>query len=580
MKSILHSTDMVQSYNYQDINNFVLNLRSKKDEEISCGEWIEFKHSHQVKVAQAFSYLRVTNETKQLFWAYFNEGLTPSCAKTYHEMTLEQDNMGENKNLIETLSNPQINPTDRQIYNLHSKWREENFGGRDHLSMIAILKEKYNKYKDMGIKIEINEDPLIIIILTPIMIRSHEREFAQEMVFIDSSGSCDQMNSCTTFVFAAHKIGAIPLAVILHTEQTEANYTLAFSLLKRVLHSDDFGKKGFPSVIMTDDSEAERNALSAVFPNSTLLLCTFHVCQAIWRWLWNADHKIEKSDRPDIMRKFQLILYSKTEEEFEDEYSSFIKDNLIVKYAKLLKHVSDFYRRKTEWAHAFRFNLITRGHNTNNYCESSIRIFKDLVLQRCKAFNSCALIDFVCNVFENYHKRRIISFANYRKNKNDLIYSKLKFKAKNLLVDKLTESQYLVMSESDNKLLYTVDMNIGMCDCIAGQGGKFCKHMCAVEENFHLLTTNCSPLLSPNDRRDLAELAVGDNIDGMFFEDMMNTSITCEGNSKRTSSSISTTNFNVKKEAAIKALSQNFSNLVEMVKMDTTPGHGVDKFNN
>ena len=45
---------------------------------------------------------------------------------------------------------------------------------------------------------------------------------------------------------------------------------------------------------MTDDCQAERNALSAVWPEARLLLCTFHVLQAVWRWLHNGKHGIDK----------------------------------------------------------------------------------------------------------------------------------------------------------------------------------------------------------------------------------------------------------------------------------------------
>lgn len=82
---------------------------------------ITFKHSHQIQVAEAFSYLRMTNETKQLFWTYFNEGMTPSCAKSYHELSLEQNE--NDVDFIKVISNTQINPNDRQVYILHDEWR-------------------------------------------------------------------------------------------------------------------------------------------------------------------------------------------------------------------------------------------------------------------------------------------------------------------------------------------------------------------------------------------------------------------------------------------------------------------------
>ncbi len=40
-----------------------------------------------------------------------------------------------------------------------------------------------------------------------------------------------------------------------------------------------------------------------------------------------------------------------------------------------------------------------RGHNTNNFSEINVRLFKDYVLQRTKAYNDVALIDFVCVKF-------------------------------------------------------------------------------------------------------------------------------------------------------------------------------------
>ncbi|KAJ8915308.1 hypothetical protein NQ315_014816 [Exocentrus adspersus] len=322
IKKLIDSEDVVETWSYEHENNYCLTIRTKKknkDGNISNSEWcnswiakystetktnwivrytypnpqkyeykkIESQHNHQTQVAEAFSYLRVTNETKELFWKYFDEGMTPSCAKSYHELILEQND----ENVIKVLSNTQDN-----LYSVsHFRWFSgvleflleiqknlRKVGGRDNQSILTIIKQKSKTYEDFGIKICINEQPLIIVILTPIMLRAHNREFTKEMIFVDSSGSCDQMNSCVTFVFAAHKIGSIPLACIIHTEQSEANYTLIFSLLQKSLGKEGFGQKGFPAVIMTDDSSAERNALR-----------TFHLCQAFWRWLWDSSHNIE-----------------------------------------------------------------------------------------------------------------------------------------------------------------------------------------------------------------------------------------------------------------------------------------------
>jgi len=43
---------------------------------------------------------------------------------------------------------------------------------------------------------------------------------------------------------------------------------------------------------------------------------------------------------------------------------------------------------------AYRNNIITRGHETNNYAEATVRLLKDimLMLDRQKAFNVVALV--------------------------------------------------------------------------------------------------------------------------------------------------------------------------------------------
>ncbi len=64
----------------------------------------------------------------------------------------------------------------------------------------------------------------------------------------------------------------------------ELNLDINYLFLKEMLPENSFGGNGpilGPSVIMTDDSAAEQNALSTVWPSATLLLCLFHVLQVV-----------------------------------------------------------------------------------------------------------------------------------------------------------------------------------------------------------------------------------------------------------------------------------------------------------
>ena len=57
---------------------------------------------------------------------------------------------------------------------------------------------------------------------------------------------------------------------------------------------------------MTDDSKAEKNALSHLWGNSTQLLCHFHVAQAEWRWI-HCSTEIPQVMKTEVMKHFKSV---------------------------------------------------------------------------------------------------------------------------------------------------------------------------------------------------------------------------------------------------------------------------------
>jgi len=55
-----------------------------------------------------------------------------------------------------------------------------------------------------------------------------------------------------------------------------------------------------------------------------------------------------------------------------------------------------------------------RGHHTNNFCEVNVRLYKDLVLPRCNAYNMTTLVDFTVTKLESYYYNRLLTFAHSR----------------------------------------------------------------------------------------------------------------------------------------------------------------------
>ncbi|XP_050516231.1 uncharacterized protein LOC126891098 [Diabrotica virgifera virgifera] len=307
---------------------------------------IEAHHNHAVHVAEAYSYLRMSEDTKADFLKYFNEGLTPAAAKIYHETCLIASS-SEEEDVTKMLADGHINPLDRSIYHFYDMWRSNHFGDRTKESMIEVIKNKNAYYTENNITVTIKEDPFIVCIVTPLMKRAHQETFSSEIIFVDSTGSCDQAGSYLTFIFGASKIGAIPLGCVIHQSQNEECYKEAFESLKQTIGETGFNGK-FPAVIMTDDSAAERKALAATFPQSKLLLCSFHICQAMWRWLWDSKHNIEKSDRKPLMLAFREIVFEKDVTNTDELLNDFLNSSLLLKYPSLKEHIVGLWERKTD----------------------------------------------------------------------------------------------------------------------------------------------------------------------------------------------------------------------------------------
>ena len=71
-----------------------------------------------------------------------------------------------------------------------------------------------------------------------------------------------------------------------------------------------------------------------------------------------------------------------------------------------------YWERKTEWAVCYRNNTTLRGIDTNNYAESGIRILKDVVFRRVRAYNLIQVFEFIVVTFELYYKCHLLAIQN------------------------------------------------------------------------------------------------------------------------------------------------------------------------
>ncbi|GFV45680.1 SWIM-type domain-containing protein [Trichonephila clavipes] len=418
---------------------------------------ISLLHSHNTTSAETLRMLRVNDEVCQQFYQYFSDGMSPIEAIRFHEnkFLLEENFMG--------LANASINPTHNQIYYLHKCWRDANLGSS--INPFDKLKEKVPFYESIGTTVKVHEDHLwAVLLVTPLMKRNHHLFSSKEIIFIDSTSSCEASSSTITILLSATKVGALPLAVMIHASQSIQNYINAFQLLK-MNFPQCFGGQDYPEVFMSDDSSAEKGALAAVWPEAKQLLCHFHVAQAEWRWLFS--HKM-------------LVMYADSERNLLEAQSNL--RTKCEKYPDYTKRFTNFLARKKEWILFFRNELITRNHNTNNFSEASIRILKDVILCRARAFNVIALCEFFIGIWEEYFTKKLFEFASSRRLSVTVLYDKIRKKSANFIehdVQELSKNLFQIKS-GENK--YIIKTDVGVCSCPSGSTGAFCKHQCALME--------------------------------------------------------------------------------------------------
>ncbi|CAH1114641.1 unnamed protein product [Psylliodes chrysocephalus] len=84
--------------------------------------------------------------------------------------------------------------------------------------------------------------------------------------------------------------------------------------------------------------------------------------------------------------------------------------------------------------------------------------------------------------------------------------------------------EFTVQSETNNQIIYRVDMLCCKCTCPVGFNGKYCKHEALVVRNYNILSVINN--LSTNAKLKLYEIATGNNAPERIFIPLQNTEIT------------------------------------------------------
>ena len=243
----------------------------------------------------------------------------------------------------------------------------------------------------------------------------------------------------------------------------------------------------------------------------------------MWQWLFSGEHKIEKFDRPILLRLFRKVLYSDTDQKFEEAKNEMFESEVYQKYPNFKDHVeNDLLPRSNEWSllHRVKEQLPTNAVNTSNHVESSYRVTKDLKFNRIRAYNLVEMVQIECDD-SNHYAKRCIDMANNTlnsrlKNQHSRYLSK-KVNIDETKIIKEDDGTFTVPSETKNDVSYSVNIELRTCTCYQGRNKGPCKHKNIVSTTQELPSFDVVPETNPQMRAIWMYLGTGKQVRMSYF---------------------------------------------------------------
>ena len=115
--------------------------------------------------------------------------------------------------------------------------------------------------------------------------RAHENlPQAGDIISVDATSNLDRQDTKLVHIVCPSPAGGMPHGNIIVSREDEITLKTGFDLYTSLLPTGAFfGREPNvgPKIAMTDDCQAEQNALSSTWESLKLLLCVFHQLQAL-----------------------------------------------------------------------------------------------------------------------------------------------------------------------------------------------------------------------------------------------------------------------------------------------------------
>ncbi|XP_043229530.1 uncharacterized protein LOC122385369 [Amphibalanus amphitrite] len=487
---------------------------------------IHFSHNHGLEVADVLKERDVSTATRDRLLELFRMGYSAEQARDELISALQEEAGDDFYRIAADRAHcPDVGYCHR-LYRTEFKKVYGELSGEKMLDGLRCLVEQYDGTSGGRAALEVDDHNVVVAIVTPLMRRVSQLWPRAAEMFVDSSGNMDRSDSRLFLLLTHSPVGALPVGAIVTSSESTSVLTAGLQLLLTLMDEQSFGGRGArgPVVAMTDDCAALRAALRNVFPECRLLLCSFHILQAAWRWLCGKQSGVAADQRQEALQRVRALLRATTEHDLSQRWEELLAFTRTKKLGHFEKYMEERWIRRHEWAMCFRSDLMVRGNHTNNLTEAAFRIIKDKLLRRLKVHNTTQLVDIVMIRLENEYSRKVLDAANGRTPAS----ARKRFCPSADGIDKASVEQvgpstYQVSSFTKSGVSYTVDTDLELCTCRVGATGAPCKHQAAVLQKEPAMADaaiNFLPTLSEKQRHLYFQIATGLTAPGGFLASM------------------------------------------------------------
>ena len=282
------SNDQVRDKNSDCKAKLRFSLRNH-DHKDSCQEYsldfdLDNYHNHPVCASDSLKFHPVSKNTKAKYAELFMQDLTAMEAYNRFQTKLEEE-YGDQVSWY--AGDRSLNPDKVWVWREHAKFTLMRFGrinSPDTYKKAFARVDKYNEKYDQELSkmVQLEDGNYIIVTTNLMMLRVHKYvPAAGDICEVDSSSNMDRIGSHVFNFVCPSPAGALPLAQVITSSETEIVLTQAFQLLQSILPDYAWNQRGRlgPRLFMSDDCEAQMKSLKNVWGSAEVLLCQFHILQ-------------------------------------------------------------------------------------------------------------------------------------------------------------------------------------------------------------------------------------------------------------------------------------------------------------